>query len=219
MVPPQPVYSSSAITWQGWQLTVLQPLLLPQLDWDMVRFPGYRNMLLLFSYAGNFIKDLFLSMIHYHMVTVILWVLMSAILNSFLPLLQCLDLPLTFLPQVPQGHLPCQAHHCLGRQLLDHQCPSLIMYSHHHLHRLCQGHSLGLPWVASMDPLLQLILLSQDTKCSRTVSIPTLEIVHYTCCLCTANWELDFSFVTCGLLVTLQCFPMLMSKRQIQDKQ
>uniref|UniRef100_A0A8C6JM81 Uncharacterized protein n=1 Tax=Melopsittacus undulatus TaxID=13146 RepID=A0A8C6JM81_MELUD len=45
------------------------------------QFPGYRNMLLLFSYAGNFIKDMLSSVIHYHMVMGILWVLTSAILK------------------------------------------------------------------------------------------------------------------------------------------
>lgn len=107
---------------------------------------------------------------------------LSACLLKFLVLphlllLQGLDLPLTLLPQVLQGHLPCQAHRCLGRQLLDHHPPSLIMFPHHHLHQLWQGCTLGLPWVVFMDHLLPLILLSQDTKCSRMVSIPSIGIL------------------------------------------
>lgn len=144
--------------------------------------------------------------------------LLKSLVLPHLPLLQGLDLPLTLLAQVPQGHLPCQAHHCLGRQLLDHQRPSLIMYPHHHLHQLCQGRTLGLPWVASMDHLLPLILLSQDTKCSRMVSIPNIGIVSHVCSLCAANWELDFRFVTCGLLAALQSSLLVSLWSCLKDK-
>lgn len=71
--------------------------------------------------------------------------LLKFLLLPHLLLLQGLDLPLTLLPQALQGHLPCQAHHCLGRQLLDHHHPSLIMYPHPHLHQLWRGCTLGLP--------------------------------------------------------------------------
>lgn len=142
--------------------------------------------------------------------------LLKSLVLPHLPLLQGLDLPLTLLPQVPQGHLPCQAHHCLGRQLLDHQSPSPITYLHHHLHQLCQGHTLGLPWVASMDHhLLPLILLSQDTKCSRTVSIPSTGIVSYVSSLCC---KLRTGLQVCNLQAPgctsklPSCFPVLMSE-------
>lgn len=132
--------------------------------------------------------------------------LLKFLVLPHLPLLQGLDLPLTLLPQVLQGHLPCQAHHCLGRQLLDHHHhPSLIMYPHHHLHQLWQGCTLGLLWVVSMDHLLLLILLSQDTKCSRTVSIPSIGILSYVFSVC-CKLRTRFQVVTCGLLAAHQSF-------------
>lgn len=80
MVPLHAVYSNSAITWQGWQLAVLQSLLLPQLDWDMVRFSGYKNIWLLLVCASDFLS--------FALVNVPLpyvdgdWMLISAMVNS-----------------------------------------------------------------------------------------------------------------------------------------
>lgn len=144
-------------------MAVLQPLLLPQLDWAMVpqhRFPQSQGALVQQDLVSTHLtlraKDPLLPVC----LRVFLWHSLPFLVNQYqlsacllkslvllhLHLLQGLDLPLILLPQVPQGHLPCQARRCLGRQLLDHQHHSLIMYPHHHhLHQLCQGPTRGLP--------------------------------------------------------------------------
>lgn len=132
-------------------MAVLQSLLLPQLDWDMVpqhRFPRSQGASvqqdLVSTHRTLRAQDPLLPVC----LRVFLWHSLPFLVNQYqlsayllkslvllhLRLLRGLELPPTLLPRVPQGHLPCQAHRCLGRQLLDHPCPSLIMYPHHHPH-------------------------------------------------------------------------------------